>query len=122
MTALVLVNHDEEHPPVEGEVIPQLPNRMIANSVDDWNQGAADCVRTSIFPKKQFLVSDADLDMGGIIQKHVANYIHITNIERLQMFWEEHGGRETVRNTFCRKRQAAQNAMKIAFKGKSRLE
>ena len=65
MTALVLVNHDEEHPPVEGEVIPQLPNRMIANSVDDWNQGAADCVRTSIFPKKQFLVSDADLDMGG---------------------------------------------------------
>jgi hypothetical protein len=34
------------------------------------------------------------------------------------VFWEEKGGKESVRNTFRRKRQAAQNAMKLAFRGK----
>jgi len=104
--------------PMPGQEIAELPMQMDQNAIDDWNQGAADCVRTSIFAKQQFLVSDACLDMGGIIQKHVANYIHVSNVERLRMFWEKNGGRETVRNTFRRKRQAAQNAMKIAFKGK----
>ena len=116
MTATL--NQDTVEQPIHWERIAELPLVMDGNSIEDWNQGAADCVRSSIFAKQQFLVSDAALDMGGIIQKHVVNYINITNIERLRMFWEENGGRETVRNTFRRKRQAAQNAMKIAFKGK----
>ena len=115
MTATL--NQDVDQP-IQREHIAELPLVMDANTIEDWNQGAADCVRLSIFAKQQFLVSDAALDMGSIIQKHVANYINITNIGRLRIFWEENGGRETVRNTFRRKRQAAQNAMKIAFKGK----
>ena len=39
----------------------------------------------------------------------------------LEMRKEGGGGKETVRNTFRRKRQAAQNAMKIAFRGTCRL-
>ena len=109
-------NNDET--PVPGQDVRELPVQMDPNTIEDWNQGAADCVRASIFAKQQFLVSDRCLDMGGIIQKHVANYIHVSSVERLQIFWDKHGGTETVRNTFRRKRQAAQNAMKIAFKGK----
>ena len=103
---------------VQGQQVRELPLQMDQNAIEDWNQGAADCVRSSIFAKQQFLVNDACLDMGGMIQKHVAKYIHVSSGERLRMFWEVNGGRETVRNTFRRKRQAAQNAMKIAFKGK----
>ena len=103
---------------VPGQEVRQLPLQMDRNAIEDWNQGAADCVRSCIFAKQQFLVNDACLDMGSMIQKHVAKYIHVSSVERLRMFWEVNGGRETVRNTFRRKRQAAQNAMKIAFKGK----
>jgi hypothetical protein len=106
--------------PVPGQEVTELPVQMDQNAIEDWNQGAADCVRTSIFAKQQFLVSDACLNMGGIIQKHVANYIHVSSVERLRIFWDKNGGRETVRNTFRKKREAAQNAIKIAFKGKWR--
>ena len=105
-------------PLVPGQEVTEIPVQMDQTAIEDWNQGAADCVRTSIFAKQQFLVSDRCLDMGGIIQNHVANYIHVSSVERLRIFWDKHGGRETVRNTFRRKRQAAQNAMKIAYKGK----
>ena len=106
-------NSTEEHvgPPV-------LPMVMTENSINEWKDSAAECVRTLIFPKQQFLVSDAALDMGGNVQRHVANFINISNVERIRKFWDEYGGRETVRNTFRKKRQAAQNSMKIAFRGK----
>jgi hypothetical protein len=86
--------------------------------VEDWKEEAAGCVREKIFPKQQFLVSDACLDMGGYIQRHVTKFINVSSQSTSRLFWEEHGGREMVRNTFRRKRQATQNAMKIAFKGK----
>ena len=95
-----------------------LPRELSENSINDWKDSAAECVRSNIVVKQQFLVSDACLDMGGSIQRHVTKFINISNVARITQFWDEHGGRETVRNTFRRKRQAAQNSMKIAFKGK----
>ncbi len=62
-------------------------------------------------------MSDEDLVMGGPIQKLVANELHISGIERQRLFWEEQGGMMTVRNTVRKKRQSAQNAMKLAFRG-----
>ena len=97
-----------------------LPLVWDKSSLDDWKDSAAECVRGNIFAKQQFLVSDACLDMGGYIQRHVTNFIHVSSETRICQFWEEKGGRETVRNTFQRKRQAAQNAMKIAFKGRKK--
>jgi hypothetical protein len=91
---------------------------MDDSTIQDWKESAADCVRTHLFPKKQFLASDAELDMGGSIQRHVTKHINLANQTRMRIFWDERGGRETVRNTFRRKRQTAQNAMKMAFKGK----
>ena len=69
-----------------------------------------------MFDRKQF-VSDADLEMGGHIQKLVAMELHMSGAERQRLFWEDHGGRTTVRNTVRKKRQASQNSMKIAFRG-----
>jgi capsid protein len=91
---------------------------MDKGKVEDWKEETAGCVWEKIFPKQQFLVSDACLDMGGYIQRHVTKFINVLSQSTSRLFWDEHGGREMVRNTFQRKWQAAQNAMKVAFKGK----
>jgi hypothetical protein len=67
--------------------------------------------------KKQF-VTDEELVMGGSIQKLLCTYISIGGGERARVFWEEKGGKESVRNTLRRKRKNAQNAMKLDFRGK----
>jgi hypothetical protein len=85
-------------------------------TIDDWKDSAAEYVRSQLFDKKQF-VTDGELMMGGNIQMLVCQHINISRNERARKFWEECGGKETVRKTFRRKRQTAQNAMKIAFKG-----
>jgi hypothetical protein len=95
-----------------------LPQVMDKGKVEDWKEEAADCVQEKIFPKQQFLVYDACLDMGGYIQRHVTKFINVSSQSTSRLFWEEHGGREMVRNTCPRKWQAAQNAMKITFKCK----
>jgi hypothetical protein len=88
-----------------------LPQVMDKGKVEDWKEEAAGCVRENIFPKQQFLVSDAHLDMGGYIQRHVTKFIYVSSWSTSRLFWEEHGRREMVRNTFRRKWQAAQNKM-----------
>lgn len=98
-------------------VVETLPQELCKQTVNDWNDAAGDYVRGKLFDRKQF-VTDADLEMGGHIQKLVALELHISGPERQRQFWEEHGGRVTVRNTVRKKRQAAQNSMKLAFRGK----
>jgi hypothetical protein len=56
--------------------------------------------------------------LGGSFQKLVCNDITICGGEHAIVPWEEKGGKETIRNTFCRKWQAAQNAMKLMFRGR----
>ena len=99
----------------EGQV-QALPHGLCKQTVADWKDATADYVRTKMFDKKQF-VSDAELVMGGQIQKLVAFELHISGSERQKIFWEEQGGMATVRNTFRKKRQAAQNSLKLAFRG-----
>jgi hypothetical protein len=92
---------------------------LTKSTLEEWKETAAECVRNDLFNKKQFLVNDKELDMGGTIQKLIANKLNITNEKRMSIFWNKGGGRETVRNTFRKKRQSAQNAMKLAFRGKT---
>jgi hypothetical protein len=70
--------------------------------------------------KKQF-ITDEEIGMGGSIQKLVCAYINVSSSERAIRFWEERGGKETVRKTIRRKWQSAQNAMKLAFRGKYQM-
>ena len=98
----------------------RLPEEDCKQTLDDWRDSAAEYVRAELFDKKQF-ITDEEIGMGGSIQKLVCAYINISGSERARSFWEERGGKETVRKTFRRKRQAAQNAMKLAFRGKYKL-
>jgi hypothetical protein len=100
-----------------GRLVQTLPPGLCKQTLADWKDATADYVRTKLFDKKQF-VSDEDLVMGGHIQKLVSFELNISGIERQRLFWEEQGGMTTVRNTVRKKRQAAQNAMKLAFRGK----
>jgi hypothetical protein len=96
-----------------------LQESLSKSSIEEWKETAAECVRNDLFNKKQFLVNDKELDMGGTIQKLIANKLNIDNEKKMIIFWNEGGGRETVRNAFRKKRQSAQNAMKLAFRGKT---
>ncbi len=100
-----------------GGLVRTLPPQLCKQTLADWKDATADYVRTKLFDKKQF-VTDEYLMMGGQIQKLVAFELHISGLERQRIFWEEQGGMTTVRNTVRKKRQAAQNAMKLAFRGK----
>jgi hypothetical protein len=46
-------------------LVPELEVPLEDGAVADWKESAADCVRTYLFPKKQFLATDAELDMGA---------------------------------------------------------
>ena len=102
---------------LEARQVQTLPQGLCKETIAEWNDTAGDYVRTKMFDRKQF-VTDTDLEMGGHIQKLVTMELHISGEERQRQFWQEHGGRTTVRNTIRKKRQAAQNSMKIAFRGK----
>jgi uncharacterized low-complexity protein len=72
-------------------------------------------VRTELFAKKQFVRRAACGRWGypGI------STITSKFVERNEQEYSgTRRGKETVRNTFRRKRQAAQNSMKLAFRGK----
>ena len=99
------------------DVLRTMPQDVCKETIDDWKDSAAEYVRSELFDKKQFVV-DSELGMGGSIQKLVCNSLNIAGETRARVFWDEKGGKETVRNTFRRKRQSAQNAMKLAFRGK----
>jgi hypothetical protein len=108
--------HDGQSAGVRDCDVRVLPQQLCKQTLSEWKDATADYVRTKLFDKQQF-VSDEDLVMGGPIQKLVANELHISGIERQRLFWEEQGGMMTVRNTVRKKRQSAQNAMKLAFRG-----
>ena len=93
-----------------------LPEQVSKHTLADWKDSAAQYVRQHLFDKKQF-VTDDELAFGGAVQKLVCADINVSGDKRARIFWDEKGGKETVRNTFRRKRQAAQNAMKFAFRG-----
>ena len=100
----------------DGVRVQALQQGLCKQTLADWKDATADYVRTQLFDKKQF-VSDEDLVMGGNIQKLVSFELHISGKERQRLFWEDQGGMTTVRETVRKKRQAAQNAMKLAFRG-----
>jgi hypothetical protein len=70
-----------------------------------------------LFDKKQF-ITDEEIGIGGFTKKWGCVFINISGAERARSLCEDKGGKELFRNIFCRKRQAAQNAMKLASRGK----
>jgi hypothetical protein len=100
-------------------LVPEPEASLTPSTTEEWKETAAECVGNDLFSKKQFLANDGELDMSGTVQKIVARKLNMTNEKRMVIFWNEGGGRETVRNIFFKKRQPAQNGMKLAFKGET---
>ncbi len=100
----------------DGGQVSVLPQALCKQTLAEWKDATADYVRTKLFDKQQF-VSDEDLVMGGHIQKLVSFELHISGVERQRLFWEEHGGMTTVRNTVRNKRQADETALKPTIRG-----
>jgi hypothetical protein len=111
--AVLLGSAEGTDPQAEAQM---LPVQVSKSTLADWKDSAATFVHQQLFDKKQF-VKDEELLFGGTIQKLVCADINISDERRAQIFWDEKGGKETVRSTFRRKRQAAQTAMKLAFRG-----
>ena len=86
--------------------VPTLPQAVCKEALAEWNGAASDYVRGKMLDRKQF-VTNADLELGGHIQKLVALELHINGTERQRQLWEEHGGRVTIRNTVRKKWQTA---------------
>ena len=105
-----------QHPYTVTNAVVTLPEEVSKITLADWHDSAAEYIRSELFIKKQF-ADDDELKMGGQIQKLVCFNIHICGLRRAQKYWDEMGGRERVRRSFRRKRQTAQNAMKLAFAG-----
>ena len=50
-------------------------------------------ITSTIMLDRKHFVTDADLEIGGHIQKLVAIELHISEGEQQRLFWEEQGGR-----------------------------
>ena len=96
--------HDRVQQP-SGTALQMLTEKVCKQTLEDWRDSAAEYVRKLLFDKKQF-VSDADLAMGGDIQKLVCAYIHISGGERAREFWEEKGGREADSKKHVQEKEA----------------
>jgi hypothetical protein len=80
-----------------------LPEEICKETIAEWNDATGDYVRGKMFAKIQF-VTDTDLVTGGRIHALVTSELHINGEERKRQFWEDHGGRSTVRNTVRKKK------------------
>jgi hypothetical protein len=115
MPEVKMAVNDHSDTAVEGRhTMEEKPDKHL---VAEWKDSAALFVRQELFNKKQF-VSDEELVHGGMLQTMVCDHINTSSLTRSRSFWDDWGGKEVVRNTFRRKRQAAQCAMKLAFRGK----
>ena len=88
--------------PGHDNTVPTLPQEVCKETVAEWNDAARDYICGKMFDRKQF-VTDANVEMGGHIQKLVALELHINGPKRQRQFWDEHGGRITIRNTVRKK-------------------
>ena len=93
-----------------------LPEEVNKAALADWKDSAALRACQQLFDTKQ-LVTDEELALGGTIQVLACSDANTSNGKLAQMLWDERGGKETARSAFRRKRQVAQNAVKIAFRG-----
>jgi hypothetical protein len=107
---------DNEADALASRRVQGLAQELRKETIAELKDTAGDRARRKVFDRKQ-LLSDADLEVGGHIQKLVALELRASGAKRHRLLWEDHGGRATVRNTVRKKRQTSQNSMKIAFRG-----
>jgi hypothetical protein len=92
-----------------------IEGRLTAKVIDDWKEAVASYVRSSIFPRKQW-VKDHEIQWGSGIQKIICMKTLGRYSPRWEEFWEEQGGMEVVRKTIGRRRQSSADGQKKNFR------
>jgi len=94
-----------------------LEGKLTTKGVMAWKEAIASFVRSSIFPRKQF-VTDEEICWGSVIQKVICTKTLGRFPGKWQEFWEEQGGMEVVRRTVARRRQSSADGQKKNFQSK----
>jgi len=92
-----------------------IEGRLTAKVIADWKEAIASYVRSSIFPRKQW-VKDKEIEWGSGIQKIICAKTLGRYSTQWEEFWEEHGGMEVVRKTIGRRRQSSADGQKKNFR------
>ena len=92
-----------------------IEGKLTAKNIVAWQEAIASYVRSSIFPRKQW-VKDHEICWGSGIQKLICKMTlggrFPTKWEEL---WDERGGMEVVRKTIGRRRQSSADGQKTNF-------
>ena len=92
----------------------ELEGKLTAKHIKAWKEAVACYVRTTIFPRKQF-VKDEEICWGSGIQKVICVKTLGRVPSKWQDFWDEQGGMEVVRRTINRRRQSSADGQKKNF-------
>jgi hypothetical protein len=91
-----------------------IEGTLTAKDIVAWKEAVASYVRSSIFPRKQW-VKDHEIAWGSEIQKLICKMTLGRFPAKWEEFWDEQGGMEVVRQTIGRRRQASADGQKKNF-------
>jgi hypothetical protein len=91
-----------------------IEGTLTAKDIVAWKEAVASYVRSSIFPRKQW-VKDHEIAWGSEIQKLIYKMTLGRFPAKWEEFWDEQGGMEVVRQTIGRRRQASADGQKKNF-------
>jgi hypothetical protein len=92
-----------------------IEGKVTAKDIVAWKEGVATYVRSSIFPRKQW-VKDDEIQWGSPIQKIICKMTLGRFPTKWEEFWNEQGGMEVVRRTIGRRRQSSADGQKKNFR------
>ena len=91
-----------------------IEGKLTPKDIVAWKEAVASYVRSSIFPRKQW-VKDNEIEWGSGIQKIICKMTLGRFPAKWEEFWDEQGGMEVVRKTIGRRRQSFADGQKKNF-------
>jgi hypothetical protein len=91
-----------------------IEGKLTAKDIVAWGEAVASYVRSSIFPRKQW-VKDYEIEWRSGIQKIICKMTLGRFPAKWEEFWEEQGGMEVVCKTIGRRRQSSADGQKKHF-------
>ncbi len=92
-----------------------IEGKLTEKNIVAWKEAVASYVRSSIFPRKQW-VKDNEIEWGSGIQKIICKMTLGRFPAKWEEFWDEQGGMEVVRKTIGRRRQSSADGQKKNFR------
>ena len=92
-----------------------IEGTLTEKNIVAWKEAVASYVRSSIFPRKQW-VKDNEIEWGSGIQKIICKMTLGRFPAKWEEFWDEQGGMEVVRKTIGRRRQSSADGQKKNFR------